>query len=189
MSMEQKLTRVVTRYEELREAVASHAQPGSDEYTVMLKELAELQPVVESIERFRSTTAEMADLAELVADPAGDAEMRALAEDDPDVMRVLNKTLSDAGFAVTCATNGDQALELFRKAPEPFALVITDIVMPGDLQGPKLARSIREIAPKTACIFISVHNSLAWSQRSRPSARYWNWLTRSIARPPHGKFP
>ena len=70
-------------------------------------------------------------------------------------MRVLNRTLSDVGFAVTTAMSGDEALELFQSASEPFGLMVTDIVMPGELQGPMLIRSIRDIAPETPCVFMS----------------------------------
>ncbi len=80
MSIEDKLDQVVARYDELRDRAAGHAAPGSDDYTAMLKELAELDRLVRAIDRYRKAKAELADLAGLMDDQAGDADMAALAE-------------------------------------------------------------------------------------------------------------
>jgi peptide chain release factor 1 len=48
----------------------------------MLKEYAELTPVVESIEALRQAQGEMQDLAELLADPETEVEMSALADEE-----------------------------------------------------------------------------------------------------------
>jgi signal transduction histidine kinase/ActR/RegA family two-component response regulator len=85
----------------------------------------------------------------------GKGEKLLLVEDDQEVMRVLQKTLTDAGFAVELASSGDQAYELFKTAPSHFDLVVTDIVMPGTLQGPALVKAIREIRPDIPCVFMS----------------------------------
>jgi hypothetical protein len=82
VNFDDKLTRVIAHYDELRALAADHPDPGSPEYTAMLKEYAELTPVVESIEALRQVQGEMQDLAELLADPETEAEMRALAEED-----------------------------------------------------------------------------------------------------------
>jgi peptide chain release factor 1 len=80
VSLEEKLDRVVSRHDELRDAVASHDNPGSEDYAIMLKELSELAPVVASIDRYRKAASELHDLAELMEDPATEPEMRGLAE-------------------------------------------------------------------------------------------------------------
>ena len=82
MNFDDKLTRVIAHHDELRALVADHPDPGSPEYTAMLKEYAELTPVVESIEALRQAQGEMQDLAELLADPETEAEMRDLAEEE-----------------------------------------------------------------------------------------------------------
>jgi peptide chain release factor 1 len=80
VNLEEKLDRVVSRHDELRDAVASHDSPGSEDYATMLKELSELAPVVASIERYRKAASELHDLAELLEDPATEPDMRGLAE-------------------------------------------------------------------------------------------------------------
>jgi peptide chain release factor 1 len=80
VNLNDKLDRVLRRHDEIGARVASHAQPGSAEYTRMLKEYAELTPMVERIAGLRKVQQEMRDLDELIAAADTDAEMRKLAE-------------------------------------------------------------------------------------------------------------
>ena len=82
MSLEQNLERVVARHAELNSLVAAHPEPGSSGYAEMLKEFAELTPVVEGIEELRRVKAELAGVESLLADPDSDAEMCALAQSE-----------------------------------------------------------------------------------------------------------
>tara|TARA_R110002074_G_scaffold1107_1_gene6574 strand:- start:7907 stop:9856 length:1950 start_codon:yes stop_codon:yes gene_type:complete len=83
-----------------------------------------------------------------------------IAEDEEEVMRILKRTLEGAGYSVTTATNGDEALDMFN-ANSGFDLLLTDVVMPGKLQGPALAKAIRLIDPGLPCIFLSGYASEA----------------------------
>ncbi|MBI4436683.1 MAG: response regulator [Candidatus Omnitrophica bacterium] len=51
-----------------------------------------------------------------------------LAEDDQELQTALTKTLEKAGYLVTGVSNGEEAVEVFRK--KVFDLVITDLSMP-----------------------------------------------------------
>ena len=82
MSLEQKLERVVAHYDELRDTVAAHPAPGSPAYARMLKDFADLTPVVQQIEALRVASQQMAEAASLMADASSDSEMRALAEEE-----------------------------------------------------------------------------------------------------------
>lgn len=75
-----------------------------------------------------------------------------LAEDDESMRRFLERALSKAGFAVTSFSNGDDAYERLRE--EPFALLLTDIVMPG-MDGIELARRATELDPELKVVFIT----------------------------------
>jgi CheY-like chemotaxis protein len=77
-----------------------------------------------------------------------------LVEDDVDVMRVMEQHLNDAGYSVVTAENGDEALGIF-KACEEFDLLLTDVMMPGKIQGPALAEELQMIEPKLPCILLS----------------------------------
>ena len=82
MNLDEKLNRVVARHDELSSLIARHPEPGSSGYTEMLKELAEITPMVERIEVFRGVQRELAEVESLAAEPESDAEMRALAESE-----------------------------------------------------------------------------------------------------------
>lgn len=83
-----------------------------------------------------------------------------LAEDNLDVMAVLEKTLVLAGYDVTTAITGDIAYAVFNADPS-FDVVLTDIVMPGRLQGPEFAKECRLLRPSTPFVFLSGYASEA----------------------------
>ncbi len=83
-----------------------------------------------------------------------------VAEDQPEVLNILEKTLLKSGYAVTTATTGDRAFSIF-ETESSFDLVLTDIVMPGLLQGPALAKACRKLRPETPFIFLSGYASEA----------------------------
>lgn len=69
-----------------------------------------------------------------------------VAEDDPDVRNMLERSLTRMGHAVTTAEDGDAALALF-DGGRVFDLLLTDIVMPGSLQGTALVEALRQRRP------------------------------------------
>ncbi|QJF51033.1 ATP-binding protein [Roseobacter ponti] len=83
-----------------------------------------------------------------------------LVEDREEVLLILRKTLEGVGYTVETATSGDEGLQRFRE-DGAFDLVVTDIVMPGELQGPTMAREIRKIDPEMRFIFLSGYASEA----------------------------
>lgn len=91
---------------------------------------------------------------------ASGAKRILLVEDRAEVLDVYRKTLSGAGYTVIVAMTGNEGLDQFKRSG-PFDVVVTDIVMPGELQGPGMARAIRAIAPDTKFIFLSGYASEA----------------------------
>ena len=64
-----------------------------------------------------------------------------IAEDDGDIRDLLKLYLESEGFSVTCADNGEKALELAETAAPQLAIL--DIMMPG-INGLELTRKLRE---------------------------------------------
>ncbi|MBK3804192.1 peptide chain release factor 1 [Azospirillum brasilense] len=81
MSLDEKFNRVVARHDELRDAMAAGTGAPAD-FARLSKEYADLPPVAEAIAELKKAKAEAADLAGMIADPAGDADMKALAEEE-----------------------------------------------------------------------------------------------------------
>ncbi|MFC1834835.1 response regulator, partial [Thermodesulfobacteriota bacterium] len=67
-------------------------------------------------------------------------------DDEKEVLDVAQQTLNRLGYNVTTSTNSLEALELFRKRPEEFDAVITDMTMP-HMTGDELAERLIEIKP------------------------------------------
>jgi peptide chain release factor 1 len=80
VSLDEKLDRVVARFDELGALMASPDTAGSADFARMSKEYSDLGPVVECISQVRKAREEMAELEAMAADPDSDAEMRELAE-------------------------------------------------------------------------------------------------------------
>ena len=77
-----------------------------------------------------------------------------LAEDDADVRRVVRMQLSELGCAVVEAENGSEAADTVENIPA-IALVISDVVMPGAMDGRALARFVRRFRPELPMVLMS----------------------------------
>lgn len=78
-----------------------------------------------------------------------------LVEDEDGIRRLVRIFLESAGFTVTCASTGDEAYEIFLREPDIFDLIVTDVIMPGKLQGPMLVRKVREIRDELSVVYVS----------------------------------
>jgi len=65
-----------------------------------------------------------------------------LVEDDPDLLQVTQQSLESMGYVVTTASSGDAALERWNACEGAFDLLLTDLVMPGNLSGIQLAEEL-----------------------------------------------
>ena len=92
-----------------------------------------------------------------------------VAEDQPGVMSFLIRTLEAAGYGVLPAASGDIALELYHAANQ-VDLVLTDIVMPGKVQGPELVRQLRQGEKTLPAVFMSgyAHEATVHGNGLRP---------------------
>jgi CheY-like chemotaxis protein len=64
-----------------------------------------------------------------------------VVDDEPQILRVLSRSLASEGYEIRVASDGDEALSVFSDwAPD---LVITDLVMPKVTTPPAKARRLR----------------------------------------------
>ncbi len=80
-----------------------------------------------------------------------------LVDDEKDIREVLLLPLSDFGYHIFEAENGEEALRLFKEVQPP--IVITDIKMPG-IDGIELLRKIKHENPETEVIMITGHGDM-----------------------------
>jgi signal transduction histidine kinase/CheY-like chemotaxis protein len=77
-----------------------------------------------------------------------------LVEDEAMLLENLRTVLTKEGYQVETASSGDEAARIF-EADHAFDLIVTDIVMPGKLQGTTLSHRVREIREDTPFVFMS----------------------------------
>jgi len=76
-----------------------------------------------------------------------------LVEDEDMVRAVAERALTRQGYTVVAAADGDEGVEAVRTNPD-FDLVVSDVVMPS-MDGPAMAREIRELVPGLPVLFMS----------------------------------
>lgn len=75
-------------------------------------------------------------------------------DDEPDILRLAEATLSDLGYVLTCLSRPEEALRIFREDPKAFDLVILDQVMPR-MTGSLLARHLLKTRPDLPILLCS----------------------------------
>ncbi len=75
-----------------------------------------------------------------------------LVEDDDDVRRFAVDALKDIGYRVEQADTGAKALEILKTTPE-IALLFTDVILPGGMNGRELANEALKLRPGLPVLF------------------------------------
>jgi CheY-like chemotaxis protein len=78
-----------------------------------------------------------------------------VVEDEQLVRDFLRKILEKAGYKVRLASNAKEALRIWRKARKEIRLVITDIVMPSEMDGFMLGRYLVAREPSLPILYIT----------------------------------
>lgn len=89
-----------------------------------------------------------------------------VVEDEPAICRLTERVLTEAGYRVACFQSADEALAAIEDGA-PADLLITDVVLPGSLQGPDLAARVRELRPDLPVVFMSGYPRAAISHGGR----------------------
>jgi signal transduction histidine kinase/DNA-binding response OmpR family regulator len=84
----------------------------------------------------------------------GGSETILVVEDDPAVQATVVEMLGSLGYRVLKADNALDALGIV-KSGVPIDLLFTDVVMPGALRSPELARRAKDLLPGLAVLFTS----------------------------------
>ena len=160
-----RLDQIVHRFAEIEARLASGTLEG-EAFVAASRDYAELEPIARAAEEVRSMRAEIAGLAEMLADP----EMKAMAEDElaalraalPDKERalaiaMLPRDAADARPAmleIRAGTGGEEAAlfaaDLYRMY-ERFAA--------GAKSGEKITRRIVDLGHTKQMLTVAVHTS------------------------------
>ena len=75
-------------------------------------------------------------------------------DDEEAIVHLGQEMLENLGYSVTTIISSVEALEIFRKAPEDYDIIITDQIMP-EIVGTELAEQIMQIRPGIPVILTS----------------------------------
>ncbi len=110
---------------------------------------------------------------------AADGEVTVLVvEDEPLVLDMISQELTDQGFAVLEADTAEAALSIIQSG-QSVDVLFTDIRLPGEMDGWRLAATVRESMPQLPIIYATgytversaqVPGSVFMKKPYRPSA-------------------
>ena len=88
-------------------------------------------------------------------------------EDDENVRKVSVRILRDQGYEVAEAVDGKEAIEHL-KDNQPFDLLFTDVVLPGDGNGVEIAEEVKRIQPGIKVLYTTGHTENAVVHNRQP---------------------
>ncbi|MBW2543239.1 MAG: response regulator [Deltaproteobacteria bacterium] len=102
--------------------------------------------------------------------PTGQSESVLVVEDDPALRQVIVAFLEQHNYRVASASNGSEALAILNERG-PFDLLLSDIILPGDISGPELVKRITSEWPAMKCLLMSGYASDAFEAKTGPPDR------------------
>jgi DNA-binding NtrC family response regulator len=107
----------------------------------------------------------------MAAPKADPAPVVLVVDDEPILLRLMERALAEAGYRVEGASNGLRALELVGDSPYPPDVLVTDLRMDG-LNGVDLAKLVTQNHPHTQVLLVSGydpdHTEPAWPFLRKP---------------------
>ena len=107
----------------------------------------------------------------------GGNETILLVEDDAFLRASVRKALTQLGYRVLEAVNGVEALDVWNQHSDEINLLLTDLVMPGGINGIELAGQLLETNPKLKVIYASGYSAEVAS-KDFPLEEGVNFLTK-----------
>jgi PAS domain S-box-containing protein len=89
----------------------------------------------------------------------GGDETILLVEDEKPVRELVARVLEKHGYRVLQAGTGAEAVELWRSHKDGIALLLTDLIMPGNMNGRQLAETLQMERPALKVIFTSGYSA------------------------------
>jgi two-component system cell cycle sensor histidine kinase/response regulator CckA len=78
-----------------------------------------------------------------------------VVEDEPELRTLVREVLQQYGYSVFLASSGPEALSVWRNHADEIDLLLTDMVMPGNMTGRELAERLKTEKPDLKVLFTS----------------------------------
>ena len=109
--------------------------------------------------------------------PSGAGQTLLVVDDEPVLVGLAEEMLKGLGYEPVGYSDPVAALEALREAPQRFAAVITDEVMPG-LSGTRLTEALRQQAPQLPVLLVSGYGGALLASRAAAAG-----VTRVLTKP------
>jgi PAS domain S-box-containing protein len=91
--------------------------------------------------------------------PSGGTETILLVEDEPALRQSAQIALARLGYCVLEAADGAEALDIWRQHRNEIRLLLTDLVMPGGMNGKELAKQLQHEKPGLKVVYVSGYSA------------------------------
>jgi CheY-like chemotaxis protein len=90
-------------------------------------------------------------------------------DDEPTVRMLITEVLEDLGYTALEAADGATGLEVLQSNPQ-IDLLVTDVGLPGGINGRQVADAGRTLRPDLKVLFITgyAHNAATWEEQLAP---------------------
>jgi CheY-like chemotaxis protein len=78
-----------------------------------------------------------------------------VVDDEPGILQYIRHVLEHGNHTVLTSQSGEHALRVVRRSQAKLDLVLTDIIMPGSIDGPTLAARIERRYQKLPVLFMT----------------------------------
>jgi CheY-like chemotaxis protein len=100
-----------------------------------------------------------------------------VVDDEEDMTTLVKEALEKLGYGVLVAADAEEALRVLERS-DGVALMLSDVVMPGDMSGFELARAAQEKHPD-----LRVLMSSGFTQHTQRSEKFADLAERMVAKP------
>ena len=113
------------------------------------------------------------------APPLADAIRLLVVDDEQPHLKTLERLFKRQGYEVLCAGDGQQALDLLRR--HTVHLLVTDLMMPGPVDGMDLLALSKKISPQTEVILMTAFGTVERAVQGMKEGAY-DFITKPIKR-------
>ena len=89
-----------------------------------------------------------------------------VVEDDADARSTLAAMVTELGYRVVAAENGASALPILEQE-RPVDILLSDVIMPGGMNGLDLAKAANKRRPDLKVLFVSGYDRMAIAQATK----------------------
>lgn len=87
------------------------------------------------------------------------AETILLVDDEDAVRRLMVAVMEKYGYHLLQAATGEEALDVWKRHHSEIKVLVTDMVMPGDLNGWELAQQLLDVQPELKVVYTSGYDA------------------------------